>query len=54
MFWGLPIFFGSTRHALYSIPAFKLLAIFKRAKLDFFFGIFRATKGSLGVFPGAC
>ena len=40
-------FFFSTWHAIYSIPALKLLAIFKSAKLDFV-RIFRANKGSWG------
>ena len=33
---GVANFFGSTKHALYSIPVLKLLAIFKTVKLDFF------------------
>ena len=50
---GVVNFFVSTRHALYSIPALKLLAIFKSAKLDFFFVFFERIRVVGGCFPAS-
>ena len=48
---GVPNFFVSSLCDRNCIPAIKLLAISKTAKLEFF-GIFAINKGSLGVFRG--
>ena len=51
MLWGVPIFLTSVRPRN-RIPAIKLLAISKTAKLEFF-RIVRINLGSLRVYRGA-